>query len=227
MDFNMNSGFITPQEAYLLKKSVKQNDKDITELEQEVAEIAEDVEGVVSAVNELAESKQDKLTAGENITIDENNVISATGGGSSKKYQLVANITLEEDIPNADPGYTINLQGAYDNVYIQLIDNAIAANQPFRIRFISGTTVINQLAQNMSATNKGFECECFDRNGFYKMEAHPITPGNIFGNSSAFWGNSYNYSTSSTENKITSITIRPNQANTVIHTGTTIKVWAC
>lgn len=96
MDFNMNSGFITPQEAYLLKKSVKQNDKDITELEQEVAEIAEDVEDVkeniediTSAVNELAESKQDKLTAGQNITI-ENNVISATGGKAPADIEYIS-----------------------------------------------------------------------------------------------------------------------------------------
>lgn len=36
-------------------------------------------------VDELLKGKQDKLTAGENIMI-ENNVISASGGGSSKRY---------------------------------------------------------------------------------------------------------------------------------------------
>ena len=36
-----------------------------------------------SEIDQLRLSKQDKLTAGENITIDENNVISATGGGDT------------------------------------------------------------------------------------------------------------------------------------------------
>ena len=34
-------------------------------------------------IDQLRLSKQDKLTAGDNITIDENNVISATGGGGT------------------------------------------------------------------------------------------------------------------------------------------------
>lgn len=42
--------------------------------------VAEDLEDLMSHVEELVDTKQDKLTAGENITIDENNVISATGG---------------------------------------------------------------------------------------------------------------------------------------------------
>jgi len=37
----------------------------------------------VSQIGDLATTKQDKLTAGDNITIDENNVISSSGGGSS------------------------------------------------------------------------------------------------------------------------------------------------
>jgi len=37
-------------------------------------------EVVSTALNELEENKQDKLTAGANITIDANNVISSTGG---------------------------------------------------------------------------------------------------------------------------------------------------
>ena len=38
-------------------------------------------ESKIYATKEMVDAKQDKLTAGENITIDENNVISATGGG--------------------------------------------------------------------------------------------------------------------------------------------------
>lgn len=45
-------------------------------------------------IDQLRLSKQDKLTAGNNITIDENNVISATGGGGSggtTDYELLEN----------------------------------------------------------------------------------------------------------------------------------------
>lgn len=40
----------------------------------------------------LLDKKQDKLTAGNNITIDENNVISATGGGSGGETMVDASI---------------------------------------------------------------------------------------------------------------------------------------
>lgn len=45
-------------------------------------------------IDQLRLSKQDKLTAGDGITIDENNVISATGGGGSggtTNYELLEN----------------------------------------------------------------------------------------------------------------------------------------
>ena len=41
-------------------------------------------EVISTALVELEENKQDKLTAGQNITIDANNVISATGGGGTQ-----------------------------------------------------------------------------------------------------------------------------------------------
>lgn len=78
-----------------------------------------------SEIDQLRLSKQDKLTAGENITIDENNVISATGGGGTGSgttdyeeldnkpkingVELSGDISLGElgiDIPNMDNYYT-------------------------------------------------------------------------------------------------------------------------
>ena len=78
-----------------------------------------------SEIDQLRLSKQDKLTAGENITIDENNVISALGGGGTgggtTDYEeldnkpkiiggeLSGDISLGElgiDIPNMDNYYT-------------------------------------------------------------------------------------------------------------------------
>ena len=52
-------------------------DKIIKGLEEIVKEATETIEEATEAIS----SKQDKLTAGENITIDEDNVISAEGGG--------------------------------------------------------------------------------------------------------------------------------------------------
>ena len=70
----------------------------------EIATAIQENETVVDALNAAIGNKQDKLIAGENITIDENNVISATGGGgelnitdlpkfTNKLYINMANIT--------------------------------------------------------------------------------------------------------------------------------------
>lgn len=53
----------------------------IPELLEEAREAAEDATQAAEAATEAISTKQDKLTAGDNITI-EGNVISATGGGS-------------------------------------------------------------------------------------------------------------------------------------------------
>ena len=63
--------------------------------------LAEDINNVANeliasqiSIDQLKFSKQEKLTAGDNITIDENNVISATGGGGSggtTDYELLEN----------------------------------------------------------------------------------------------------------------------------------------
>jgi hypothetical protein len=45
--------------------------------------IEDSINSFVSQIGDLTTTKQDKLTAGDNITIDENNVISSTGGGGS------------------------------------------------------------------------------------------------------------------------------------------------
>ena len=78
-----------------------------------------------SEIDQLRMSKQDKLTAGDGITIDENNVISVTGGGgtgggttdyeeldnkpSINGVELSGNKTLKElgiNLPNMDNYYT-------------------------------------------------------------------------------------------------------------------------
>ena len=52
-------------------------------LAEDINNIANELIASQISIDQLKFSKQDKLTAGENITIDENNVISAIGGGGT------------------------------------------------------------------------------------------------------------------------------------------------
>lgn len=62
--------------------------QDLQQLKSEVDAMNTQVENNSSNIVSLTNTKQDKLTAGTNITIDENNVISASGGsGGSKLYR--------------------------------------------------------------------------------------------------------------------------------------------
>ena len=60
--------------------------EDLGQLENAVNAMNTKVESNTSNIVSLTNTKQDKLTAGTNITIDENNVISASGGGGEKLY---------------------------------------------------------------------------------------------------------------------------------------------
>lgn len=63
-------------------------------LAEDINNIANELIASQISIDQLKFSKQDKLTAGDGITIDENNVISATGGGGSggtTDYALLEN----------------------------------------------------------------------------------------------------------------------------------------
>ena len=60
--------------------------EDLQQLENAVNAMNTKVESNTSNIVSLTNTKQDKLTAGTNITIDENNVISASGDGGGKLY---------------------------------------------------------------------------------------------------------------------------------------------
>lgn len=61
--------------------------EDLQQLKSEVDAMNTQVESNSSNIVSLTNTKQDKLTAGTNITIDENNVISASGGSGGKLYR--------------------------------------------------------------------------------------------------------------------------------------------
>lgn len=66
---------------------IKIGDTDYEVQDSELTSKVASLETSVTAVQTEVENKQDKLTAGDNITIT-NNVISATGGGSSGGTKL-------------------------------------------------------------------------------------------------------------------------------------------
>ena len=66
----------------MLKWKNKQDGVDDV-LAEDINNIANELIASQISIDRLKFSKQNKLTAGENITIDENNIISATGGGGT------------------------------------------------------------------------------------------------------------------------------------------------
>lgn len=63
----------------------KLNKTTMDRFQNNIKEAIDDVQNNVDILENIAEEKQDQLTAGENITI-ENNIISSTGGGSNNIY---------------------------------------------------------------------------------------------------------------------------------------------
>lgn len=108
----------------MLKWKNKQDGVDDV-LAEDINNIANELIASQISIDKLKFSKQEKLTAGDGITIDKNNVISATGGGgtgggttdyeeldnkpSINGVELSGDISLSElgiDIPNMDNYYT-------------------------------------------------------------------------------------------------------------------------
>ena len=71
-----------------------------------------------TTIQDYLDLKQDKLTAGTNITIDENNVISATGGASGDYYEKVDTVSISDDfIQVTNPGDdSVNVQISSTNM---------------------------------------------------------------------------------------------------------------
>ena len=83
-----------------LQEQVEKNKEDIEDINYTLLQDGE----AISDLQEAMPYKQDKLTAGDNITI-ENNVISATGGGS--EYTAGDGIDITDGvISNTEPGIT-------------------------------------------------------------------------------------------------------------------------
>lgn len=125
-------------------------------------------------------TKQDKLTAGTNITIDENNVISATGGGGDVADVLVnnesvvdpetkiANIEIAEGEVNitltptsiSDGTTTLNIEGKQDTLTagenITIENNVISANGGGLVDDVKvdGESVVTNKVANIDLSSK-------------------------------------------------------------------------
>lgn len=105
-----------------------------------------------SAVTQLGTDKQDKLTAGTNITIDANNVISATGGGTSDYTDLenkpsINNVTLTGNKSLSDLGIT-------DTTYTAGTNVSISANNEISATDTTYSNATTSVAGLMSTTDK-------------------------------------------------------------------------
>ena len=229
MNFNKNSGFITPQESALLKAKTSKFDNRITDVENEVILVEEDIEGITAAVNELANDKQDKLTAGENITI-ENNVISATGEISEAKISLIYDQTLEQETDRVYIGTNLeNLK----HIFISVTPPATKAHEMYvyvragRGKVLETDSAVqdNLLicdAMNIAVgTNNRAMCRIDIFGGL--AFAYWIAAPEVWQSSTTkFLNRAYFF-----ENGITNLYLESQQAGKEFLAGTNIRVWAC
>lgn len=101
---------------------------------------------IADSAKSIAESKQDKLEAGDNITI-EGNVISATGGGSGSDYTAGDGISISDDVIKLDRG---SIPGMQDVTYFSYLTSGNTAQgllfyngQAFVPVIISATGSVN------------------------------------------------------------------------------------
>lgn len=121
-----------------IESVVNQHELDIANINNDVDRIDDDIADLESSLNHLADNKQDKLIAGQNITI-ENNVISSTGGsGGTSDYNdlenkpSINNVILEGQMIGSDLGLIddLRVEEIVDSKLIDYVKNTdYASNQ--------------------------------------------------------------------------------------------------
>lgn len=104
----------------------------------------------VSTYDGYATEKQNKLTAGTNITIDSNNVISASGGGGS--YSAGNGIRISNDTISARAGTGITVNSSGINVDTTTIQEKITNGNGIQI---SNNTVSAKLGDGLEFDSNG------------------------------------------------------------------------
>ena len=119
-----------------VKPRVGQLESDVGTLETKVDQHTQSISGLSTEVNGLKTSKQDKLTAGTNITISSNNVISATGG--APQWKVLQSATAS------------SLRGIYE-----MSSTAITVKKTFRIKVCFGTSNSGGVRATLGSIEKG------------------------------------------------------------------------
>lgn len=86
------------------------------ETDEQIGALQYDVSQVANNISIVSSMKQDKLTAGNNITIDENNVISAMGGGGGG-VEPIGITLLSTTLTESTNSIECDIQGC-DKIYI-------------------------------------------------------------------------------------------------------------
>lgn len=96
-----------------LKSDVETAKADISTAKSDIETAKADISSLQEEVGEIEEKAQPKLIAGENITITEDNVISATGGGSSV---LTQELTVGYDVGGVKAGTVYPVGTTIENI---------------------------------------------------------------------------------------------------------------
>lgn len=115
----VNSGITAEKVAGYdgLSTDINNLSTEITTNKTDIATLKTDVGDIGDSITDLRNDKQDKLTAGNNITITEDGVISATGGETG------SNIASDITYDNATSGLTAdNVQNAIDELSVEKLD---------------------------------------------------------------------------------------------------------
>lgn len=138
-----------------VKNYVQDIKTNVATLQTQILEVSSDVDNLGTSINEmhtdvvtLQNSKQNKLTAGENVTISDDNVISATCSGVT--YTAGDNVQISEDnvISATNTTYT-----AGNNIAIS-DNNEISATS---IEYTAGENITISEDKQISATDTTYE----------------------------------------------------------------------
>lgn len=123
--------------------------EDLQQIKSEVDAMNTQVESNTSNIVSLTNTKQDKLTAGTNITIDANNVISASGGTNNA-------VTLDNTQQEFESSKTLILKNeGFDNLKFQAKDNVpyVAIDRGFSIKIYFNVDHFMKLNYNYATGN--------------------------------------------------------------------------
>ena len=155
--FNNDVGYLTEIPAEYVTETELESKGYLTE-HQSLANYSTTEEMNNAISNHHDSTKQDKLTAGSNITI-ENNVISATGGGSGSSYTFTGGLTETGGTVKSDLHNVLRTGQETNGKSLVFSGNGWSDNNPVyasgKGAFAGGCPQVNTSYQNIKATGQG------------------------------------------------------------------------